>query len=55
MSEVDRISAVTLVIKNMERSCSFYSQIPGLSLHTVELRMILLPHIRLAGTIILRF
>ena len=32
MSEVNRISAVTLVIKNMERSCSFYSQIPGFKL-----------------------
>ena len=32
MSEVNRISAVTLIIKNMERSCSFYSQIPGFKL-----------------------
>ena len=31
-AEVYRISAVTLLIKNMERSCSFYSQIPGLRL-----------------------
>jgi catechol 2,3-dioxygenase-like lactoylglutathione lyase family enzyme len=31
-AEVYRISAVTLVIKNMERSCSFYSQIPGFRL-----------------------
>jgi catechol 2,3-dioxygenase-like lactoylglutathione lyase family enzyme len=26
---VYKISAVTLIIKNMERSCNFYSQIPG--------------------------
>jgi catechol 2,3-dioxygenase-like lactoylglutathione lyase family enzyme len=32
MSEVNRISAVTLIIKNMERSCSFYSNIPGFKL-----------------------
>ncbi len=32
MSQVNRISAVTLTIKNMERSCSFYSQIPGFKL-----------------------
>ncbi len=31
-AEVSRISAVTLLIKNMERSCSFYSQIPGFRL-----------------------
>jgi catechol 2,3-dioxygenase-like lactoylglutathione lyase family enzyme len=31
-AEVYRISAVTLLIKNMERSCSFYSQIPGFRL-----------------------
>ncbi len=27
-----RISAVTLLIKNMKRSCNFYSQIPGFKL-----------------------
>jgi catechol 2,3-dioxygenase-like lactoylglutathione lyase family enzyme len=27
--KVYRISAVTLIISNMERSCNFYSQIPG--------------------------
>ena len=27
--KVYKISAVTLIIKNMERSCNFYSQIPG--------------------------
>jgi catechol 2,3-dioxygenase-like lactoylglutathione lyase family enzyme len=32
MSEVNRISAVTIIIKNMERSCSFYSNIPGFKL-----------------------
>jgi catechol 2,3-dioxygenase-like lactoylglutathione lyase family enzyme len=32
MSQVNRISAVTLTIKNMERSCSFYTQIPGFKL-----------------------
>jgi catechol 2,3-dioxygenase-like lactoylglutathione lyase family enzyme len=32
MNEVYRISAVTLIIKNMERSCNFYSQIPGFKL-----------------------
>ena len=32
MSEVNRISAVSLIIKNMERSCSFYSKIPGFKL-----------------------
>jgi catechol 2,3-dioxygenase-like lactoylglutathione lyase family enzyme len=30
--EIYRISAVTLIIENMERSCSFYSQIPGFKL-----------------------
>ena len=29
MSDVNRISAVTLAIKNMEKSCKFYSRIPG--------------------------
>ena len=29
MSEVTRISALTLMVKNMEKSCSFYSNIPG--------------------------
>jgi catechol 2,3-dioxygenase-like lactoylglutathione lyase family enzyme len=32
LTEVHRISAVTLLIKNMETSCSFYSQIPGFKL-----------------------
>jgi catechol 2,3-dioxygenase-like lactoylglutathione lyase family enzyme len=32
LTEVYRISAVTLLIKNMETSCSFYSQIPGFKL-----------------------
>ncbi|MGE5821722.1 MAG: VOC family protein [Nitrososphaerota archaeon] len=32
MSTVSRISAVTLLIKDMERSCSFYSKIPGFKL-----------------------
>jgi catechol 2,3-dioxygenase-like lactoylglutathione lyase family enzyme len=30
--EIYKISAVTLIIKNMQKSCSFYSQIPGLKL-----------------------
>ena len=29
MSYVYKISAVTLLIKNMEKSCTFYSKIPG--------------------------
>ncbi len=29
MINVHRISAVTLIIENMNRSCNFYSQIPG--------------------------
>jgi catechol 2,3-dioxygenase-like lactoylglutathione lyase family enzyme len=32
LTEVYRISAVTLLIKNMKTSCSFYSQIPGFKL-----------------------
>ncbi len=32
MVDVYRISAVTLIIKNMKRSCNFYSQIPGFKL-----------------------
>jgi catechol 2,3-dioxygenase-like lactoylglutathione lyase family enzyme len=32
MIDVYRISAVTLIIKNMKRSCNFYSQIPGFKL-----------------------
>jgi catechol 2,3-dioxygenase-like lactoylglutathione lyase family enzyme len=32
MSEVSMISAVTLIIKNMNKSCSFYSNIPGFKL-----------------------
>ena len=32
MSKVYRISAVTLIIKNMEKSCNFYSEIPGFKL-----------------------
>ena len=32
MVEVNRISAVTLIITNMKRSCDFYSQIPGFKL-----------------------
>ena len=32
MTDVYRISAVTLIIKNMKRSCNFYSQIPGFKL-----------------------
>ena len=32
MTEVTRISAVTLAIRNMERSCSFYANIPGFRL-----------------------
>jgi catechol 2,3-dioxygenase-like lactoylglutathione lyase family enzyme len=32
VTEVYRISAVTLIIKNMKRSCNFYSQIPGFKL-----------------------
>jgi catechol 2,3-dioxygenase-like lactoylglutathione lyase family enzyme len=32
MNIVYRISAVTLIIKNMQRSCNFYSQIPGFKL-----------------------
>jgi catechol 2,3-dioxygenase-like lactoylglutathione lyase family enzyme len=30
--EIYKISAVTLIIKNMQKSCSFYSQIPGFKL-----------------------
>ena len=30
MSKVYKISAVTLLIKDMKRSCNFYSKIPGL-------------------------
>ena len=32
MNNVYRISAVTLIIKNMKKSCNFYSQIPGFRL-----------------------
>lgn len=32
MTRVSKISAVTLIIKNMKRSCNFYSQIPGFKL-----------------------
>lgn len=32
MSTVNKISAVTLLIKDMGRSCSFYSKIPGFKL-----------------------
>lgn len=32
MSTVYKISAVTLLIKDMERSCNFYSKIPGFKL-----------------------
>jgi catechol 2,3-dioxygenase-like lactoylglutathione lyase family enzyme len=32
MTKVNRISAVTLLIHNMEKSCNFYSQIPGFRL-----------------------
>ena len=32
LTKVYRISAVTLLIKNMKTSCSFYSQIPGFKL-----------------------
>ena len=32
MSAVSRISAVTLLIKDMETSCNFYSKIPGFKL-----------------------
>ena len=32
MSEVNMISAVTLIIKNMDKSCRFYSNIPGFKL-----------------------
>lgn len=32
MSEVNRISAITLRVKNIDRSCSFYSNIPGIKL-----------------------
>lgn len=32
MNSVYRISAVTLMIKNMKRSCDFYSNIPGFRL-----------------------
>lgn len=31
-ADVYRISAVTLIIKNMKRSCDFYSKIPGFKL-----------------------
>jgi catechol 2,3-dioxygenase-like lactoylglutathione lyase family enzyme len=32
MMKVYKISAVTLLIKDMERSCNFYSKIPGFKL-----------------------
>ena len=32
MSEVYAISAVTLIIRDMKRSCSFYSKVPGFEL-----------------------
>jgi catechol 2,3-dioxygenase-like lactoylglutathione lyase family enzyme len=32
VTDVHRISAVTIIIKDMERSCRFYSQIPGFKL-----------------------
>jgi len=32
MSQVTRISAITLIITNMEKSCNFYSNIPGFKL-----------------------
>ena len=32
MSEVYKISAVTLLIRDMKRSCNFYSKIPGFRL-----------------------
>jgi catechol 2,3-dioxygenase-like lactoylglutathione lyase family enzyme len=32
VNSVYRISAVTLIIKNMKRSCNFYSKIPGFRL-----------------------
>ena len=32
MTKVSKVSAVTLIIKNMKRSCNFYSQIPGFKL-----------------------
>ncbi|HJU79942.1 MAG TPA: VOC family protein [Nitrososphaeraceae archaeon] len=32
MSKVRKISAVTLLIRDMERSCNFYSKIPGFKL-----------------------
>lgn len=32
MSKVYKISAVTLLIRDMERSCKFYSKIPGFKL-----------------------
>lgn len=32
MSKIYKISAVTLLIRDMERSCNFYSKIPGFKL-----------------------
>ncbi len=32
MSEVNMLSAVTLIVKDMDKSCSFYSHIPGFKL-----------------------
>ena len=32
MSQITMLSAVTLIISNMERSCRFYSSIPGFNL-----------------------
>ena len=32
MSEVYAISAITLIIRDMKRSCSFYSKVPGFKL-----------------------
>jgi catechol 2,3-dioxygenase-like lactoylglutathione lyase family enzyme len=32
MSEVNMLSAVTLIVKDMDKSCSFYSNIPGFKL-----------------------
>ena len=32
MSEVNMLSAVTLIVKDMDKSCSFYSNVPGFKL-----------------------
>jgi catechol 2,3-dioxygenase-like lactoylglutathione lyase family enzyme len=44
--KIYKISAVTLIVENMEKSCRFYSQIPGFKL-VMDLLMVLLLLLRL--------